>query len=336
MKKRIALWDNLKLFLIFMVVLGHLTLQYFHSSQMFGTMSMVIYTFHMPAFVFVSGLFSKRGINSDKPPIKKAFGFMMVFLYIRILTCFSNVIFGVKSEFEIFSASDVTWYMLAMGFWYIITWALRKIDCKYILITSVVIACFASYMQGDTDFLCVLRVITFYPFFYCGYIMDSEKVAEVTSKRISRIFSAVYFTAFVVICTVTFEKSNWLFGILTCRRKYASLDEYADWGGLLRLAYYIVVGLLVFSVISLCPRKEFAFSKYGARTMQIYVYHRPILYIMKNAGLFYLIRLVGEGWEWIAVLVMIALTALLCPKFWNKPIEFLLNPKERKTNVTAK
>lgn len=59
MGKRIALWDNLKLFLIFLVVLGHLSFDYFDSSQMFRTISMVIYTFHMPAFVFISGLFVK-------------------------------------------------------------------------------------------------------------------------------------------------------------------------------------------------------------------------------------------------------------------------------------
>ena len=78
MGKRIALWDNLKLFLIFLVVLGHLSFDYFDSSQMFRTISMVIYTFHMPAFVFISGLFCKRSVNSDSPPIKRFFSFMML------------------------------------------------------------------------------------------------------------------------------------------------------------------------------------------------------------------------------------------------------------------
>ena len=85
MGKRIALWDNLKLFLIFLVVLGHLSFDYFDSSQMFRTISMVIYTFHMPAFVFVSGLFCKRSVNSDSPPIKRFFSFMMLYLFARIL-----------------------------------------------------------------------------------------------------------------------------------------------------------------------------------------------------------------------------------------------------------
>lgn len=336
MQKRVALWDNLKLFLMFLVVLGHLTIQYFESSQMFGTMTLVIYSFHMPVFIFISGLFSKHSINSDKPPLKKAFCFVIMYFFVKILNYSSALIFGKHVSFDIFSVKDIPWYMLAMAMWYIITWALRKVDFKYILITSVLIGCFSGYMKGDTDFLCILRVITFYPFFYCGYILDREKVEYVTSKKGVRVFSAVFFTVFVIICTVTFYQSEWLFPLLSGRRRYSALGEMGDWGCLLRLAYYGIVGLLVLSVISLCPRKELKISKYGRRTMQIYVFHRSILYIMKYSGLIYLIKQVGEGWEWIAVLLVIALTALLCMNFWGKPVNYLLNPKEEKEYAAAK
>ena len=119
MGKRIALWDNLKLFLIFLVVLGHLSFDYFDSSQMFRTISMVIYTFHMPAFVFVSGLFCKRSVNNDSPPIKRFFSFMMLYLFARILNYIPNIIFGVHSFFDVLSAKDEPWYMMAMalGIW---------------------------------------------------------------------------------------------------------------------------------------------------------------------------------------------------------------------------
>ena len=142
MGKRIALWDNLKLFLIFLVVLGHLTLQYFCSSQMFCTVTMVIYTFHMPAFVFISGLFSKKAINGETPPVKRSFSFITVYLFVRVLNYLSNIIFGVHSYFSIFSSKDIPWYMMAMALWYMITWAVRKIDAKYVLVTSIVMGCF--------------------------------------------------------------------------------------------------------------------------------------------------------------------------------------------------
>lgn len=336
MGKRISLWDNLKLFLIFLVVLGHLTLQYFNSSTMFCTMTMVIYTFHMPAFVFVSGLFSKHSINSDKAPIKKSFSFLMLYFFARILNYFSNIIFGVHSYFDIFSAKDVPWYMMAMALWYLIVWALRKVDTKYVFVTSVVIACFAGYMKGETDFLCILRLVTFFPFFYAGYVLDADKINEVTSKKSAKIFSAVYFALFVLIVTLTNDDNKNLFPLLSGRRKYFALDDnIEDFGALLRFAYFVVVSLLIFSIISLCPRKELKTTKYGSKTLQIYVYHRPLLYIMKNAGLFYLIRKIGPGWEWVALALIILLTALLCLNFWQKPLDYIMNPKLKGENYVS-
>ena len=73
------------------------------------------------------------------------------------------------------------------------------------------------------------------------------------------------------------------------------------------------------------------------KTLQIYIYHRPILYIMENAGLFYLIHQIGEGWEWVAIILIFALTALLCFDFWQKPIDFIMNPKlKEKENAITK
>ena len=307
MGKRIALWDNLKLFLIFLVVLGHLTLQYFYSSQMFCTVTMVIYTFHMPAFVFISGLFSKKAINGETPPVKRSLSFIAVYLFVRVLNYLSNIIFGVHSYFSIFSSKDIPWYMMAMALWYMITWAVRKIDAKYVLVTSIVMGCFIGYMSGDTDFLCIMRLTTFFPFFYIGYLLDLDDVNKITSTKKAKIFSAVFFIAFVIIVTVTIN--------------------IEDYGCLLRLAYYVIVSLLIFSIISLCPRKEFKFTAAGKKTLQIYVYHRPLLYIIKNAGLFYLVKQVGAGWEWIAIAIVMLLTALLCFDFWKKPLDFIMNPK---------
>ena len=338
MGKRISLWDNLKLFLIFLVVLGHLTLQYFDTSQMFATMTMVIYTFHMPAFVFISGLFSKHSINSDTVPIKKSFSFLMLYFFARILNYFANIIFGVHSYFDILSAKDVPWYMMAMALWYLITWTIRKLDVKYVFITSIVIACFAGYMKGDTDFLCILRLITFFPFFYAGYVLDIDKINDVTSKKSSKIFSAIYFIAFILIVTLTIDDNKKLFPLLSGRRRYFALDDnIEDFGALLRLAYFVIVSLLIFSIISLCPRKEFKFTKCGRKTLQIYIYHRPLLYIMRNAGLIYLVRQIGPGWEWASIALIILLTAVLCFDFWRKPLDFIMNPKLKgENNVSSK
>ena len=53
-KTRIAYWDNLKGILIALVVLGHT------GTALGDKWLSVIYAFHMPLFVFVSGYFSRK------------------------------------------------------------------------------------------------------------------------------------------------------------------------------------------------------------------------------------------------------------------------------------
>ena len=67
--KRDGKMDNLKGILIIMVVLGHLTELLLKSGEG-GIVYRLIYAFHMPAFIFISGYFAKSDfkkiIKSDK------------------------------------------------------------------------------------------------------------------------------------------------------------------------------------------------------------------------------------------------------------------------------
>ena len=58
-KKRSFLWDNAKGLLIFLVVFGHfLSGNTNHSGALL--VLTVIYSFHMPAFAFISGFFTRE------------------------------------------------------------------------------------------------------------------------------------------------------------------------------------------------------------------------------------------------------------------------------------
>ena len=334
MKQRIALWDNLKLFLMFLVVVGHLANNYYsETGEIFKSLILIIYTFHMPAFVFVSGLFAKKAINSEKIPSRKIFVFIVLYILARVINYAVNIIyFGQKIEFNIFYASDMPWYMMAMALWYAVTWAVRKIDSKYILAVSIALSCFAGYMSGDVDFLSILRVITFYPFFYSGYILDPEKIDRFSAKTPVKIFSAIYLAAFSVCCFVKYNFASKFYPLITGKGRFSdsAIKEFFNYGYALRFAYYIGVGLLVLAVISLCPRKEFKITRYGGRSLQIYIFHRAFLYILGNFGLLEMIPSIGPGWELIGIGVCVLITAVLCLKIFSIPINYISNPKPRK------
>lgn len=58
-KTRIALWDNLKFVLILLVVIGHFSKFFQNDSSIYRSVFLFIYAFHMPLFLFISGLFHK-------------------------------------------------------------------------------------------------------------------------------------------------------------------------------------------------------------------------------------------------------------------------------------
>ena len=57
MKKRIFLFDNLKFLLIMTVVVGHCVYYMTGNSNIMKSIFIFIYSFHMPLFIYLSGLF---------------------------------------------------------------------------------------------------------------------------------------------------------------------------------------------------------------------------------------------------------------------------------------
>lgn len=58
MKERIAYWDNVRFFLIILVVIGHGI--HVYDSKIFSALFLFIYSFHMPLFVLIAGMFHKN------------------------------------------------------------------------------------------------------------------------------------------------------------------------------------------------------------------------------------------------------------------------------------
>ena len=77
MKERIVLWDNIKFILITLVVIGHLADEFTINSNAYKSIFLFIYSFHMPAFIFISGLF-----HNEKNILKKCIFYSSIgFLY---------------------------------------------------------------------------------------------------------------------------------------------------------------------------------------------------------------------------------------------------------------
>ena len=204
--QRIAYWDNMKAFLIFLVVLGHFLLP--AASQNGRVVAAVyrwIYLFHMPSFVFVSGFFAKSYVKRGGSDTNKLIGFL--FLYVLFVLALAII----KSLFskslvcpDPFSTTSAQWYLLCMFFWYLVIPHFARIRPDVSLIITVVIALLIGVFIPDGSFLSLSRFFVFLPFFLAGYYLSGECLHKVRPWMTA--LSVLILIVVFILCLVGMDK----------------------------------------------------------------------------------------------------------------------------------
>lgn len=329
-ENRIAKWDNVKAVLIILVVIGHMMKSDLELSGFSSKLYYFIYLFHMPAFIFVSGMFSKSTI--EKKNYDRVFSFFLLYLLIKFLSYFSTLIIVGKDTVRMFTETGAAWYALALAVYYLLTMFLRRYSRGFVLVLSIVMGCAAGYCKDIGNFLALSRIFTFYPFFLMGYYIKPSQLLGWTEKRKVKLASAVVLAAFFALAMRFAQELAWTVSLLKGNSAYTKLAYLAEWGGALRLAQYIVGVLLTFCVIAVVPRRRSRFSYIGQRTRAIYALHWLLINIFYNG-------LQGEIWakevwhahyQMVYIVVAVLISVLLSWKPFDTLVGKLVVPGERK------
>lgn len=140
-KERDYFFDNLKAVLIFLVVLGHFLLP-IHGESVLVVVKRLIYVFHMPLFVFVSGYFAKKIYKNGQYNFKKILYLIKAYIIFVIAIQIVYALCGFRdfSEINFFSQSGAPWYLFAMIVWYLTIPVIRKYKEIPVLIVTVALA----------------------------------------------------------------------------------------------------------------------------------------------------------------------------------------------------
>lgn len=329
-QKRIEKWDILKFLLISLVVFGHVLEFYMGGSEKLRSIFVFIYTFHMPVFIFISGMFSRKNINEGQ--YNKFFSYLVLYFFIKILHSVSRALIYKSYGLSLFHEGGAPWYALALFAFCFITAALKNFSPKYIFIASVILACFAGYDTSLTNFLAIPRLIVFYPFFYAGYCLEPSKVEKALSGKYIRIASVFILAVFAAVIFINKSQINDLLPLLSGKHSFSFLEDDFPFGGLYRLGYYIVAFLIGSAVIAIIPNKfgNGFVAKLGSRSLQIYSLHYVVLEIIIDV-------LHADVWfakifpDWHPKLIIFPITFIaifVCSlKFWQPIMNVILKPK---------
>lgn len=338
MINRNYMWDNMKGFLILTVVVGHLLHSFTCTPDTSGisyNFAYWIYTFHMPAFLFVSGYWAKSYCkNGVVRPKKVAYliGYYVVFQLIFLTV--DKLFFNPQRNYTFFDAMIGLWYLMAMVMYYLVLPVFERLK-PYIGIPIVVILSLLIGCETDAGgFLSASRTFVFAPYFFVGYY-TSEKIIE-------KICNLKFKFLWGILC-VSSSISIWLFAnkifpqdllnkfdmitlnLFYGHSHYKKMGFTGTEGFTMRIVSYIIAGLMILGLILLTPKFKTAIAHLGKNSLPIYLFHLILILVF--------VRILGKGIELIVIdsalkggllsLAGVALAVLLSLKPFTYPFKWI-------------
>lgn len=323
-KKRIALWDNVKFLLMITVVVGHFINCDLDSSHLFRSAYIFIWSFHMPLFIFISGMFHK-----NKNVKEKAVSYFSIYAVLKILYLVLNMILHRKLKFELFTESGLPWFLFASAVFVIITYWLRDFDKKYIFVIAILLGLFSGYDKNIGDFLMLSRIIVFYPFYLLGTMVNKEKIELLSKKVYVKVLAGAVILAWSLICFFMTEKIYIIKPLLSGRNPFGK--AIVEYGFLYRAGTYILAAVIGLCFILITPTFNLGkITVFGQRTLQVYFWHDLLIKFAFYSGIYGIFAASGYlKLTW--ALLGIPLTFILSLSIFKYPVNYLMySPKKDK------
>lgn len=317
--KRIAYYDNLRFFLILMVVIGHFIDVKSSQSDTFKSIFLWIYCFHMPLFFFISGLFHKN----DRI-LPNVLGYLMIGFVLKISSFLEIIILYGKGTLSYYVDGGVPWYMFVLAGYTVLSYILRSIDKRFVLIFSVLLGLFSGYDYTIGDTFYASRAIVFYPFFVLGSMFTPQDVMEMVRRKEIRLISGIALFAWAALCIFKLDDVYFLCPLFTGRNPFSVNEKFMVWGFFYRAICYVMTLICGFGVMCIVPqRRLWAVTRFGSKTLQVYFWHYFILRILIKIHIADFLCVTHAGriaWLLLSVLV----TLILCTKLFDFPTGWIL------------
>ena len=311
---RIYKFDNLKFLLILLVVIGHFCDLYINDYVVLKKIFIFVYAFHMPLFIFVTGLFQKKISSYKEIPYKKILFYIGLMYFMKITIFLVSKKYNLGYNFEMFSGGEVYWYLGAIIIYNLLIPFINKINYVYLFCFSIIIGLFVGYDNSIGDYLYLSRAIVFFPFYLLGYFFRNsrEQILKLSSSLIIKIVSFLIIILFLYWC---FKDIDYIYKyrmLFTGRNAYSLIDSFVCSYKHRLFTYFIsfVVGSSIFCVVP--NRKIKIISNLGKNTLQVYVLHCAILLWLKGVGFFEFLRgEFGNYFIYVYLLIAVILTCFL-------------------------
>ncbi|MBB4892441.1 fucose 4-O-acetylase-like acetyltransferase [Streptomyces olivoverticillatus] len=276
-------FDNAKYLAIVLVALGHAWEPLTHTSRAAMALYMTVYTFHMPAFILISGYFS-RGFDMSLPKVKRLVtGVVVPYLVFEVAYTYFQHWADRGSPPEAISLTNpwyLNWFLAALFIWRITTplWQAVRWPVPLAFVIAV-LAALSPEIGSDFD---LQRVLQFLPYFVIGLNLKRSHF-ELVRRRWVRVAAVPVFACAVAVAYALAPTldTGWLY-----RNSSVKDLHHAAWTApVMTLALFACSAVLTACFLAWVPRRATWFTALGAGTLYGYLLHG------------FLIKL-SRWWEW--------------------------------------
>ncbi|MBI3285837.1 MAG: acyltransferase family protein [Burkholderiales bacterium] len=295
--------DNIKAVLIFLVVFGHLFETYVGNDHFLRSIWIFVYSFHMPMFALVSGMFSKPLLDERQT------GQLLKNIVIPLVgfeLLYEGTEFLLKGNVSVYANLVapywMLWYLLSLLCWRLLLPLFARMQFPVMLALALSLA--AGYSEHAGYFLSLSRTLIFFPYFLLGWKIGPDAVL---AKKNNLLLVSLPLVGLAIVASFLLKPNfdyRWLYGSYSLHRlEMANLS-----GTLYQGLQYLISTAVGLSVLHVLTRKDLGLARIGQRSMYVFLWHGMALIALQESGL---LRRIFAMEDAAALLISLSITAAI-------------------------
>ncbi|HEX8269224.1 MAG TPA: acyltransferase family protein [Flavobacterium sp.] len=316
MKERVYFFDNIKFIIAFLVILAHFGHMRF-DHYILGPVLVLIHSFIMPAFLIVTGYYTKTVSKQRLSDIDKVLYPYLIFQTLNYIFTTSTGL-GVGG-LNFFAPTYQNWFLMCLFWWRLIIPYAQYFTRRSFFCILFIVAVYSGFYLIH-NLLEIYRMLYFFPFFALGYYIPNLESLLDKFRPYRVFFFAIFITAMVLLfCLTSYSeaiKQLLLFGYHPAQAHGFNLTYF-----LTRFIAFWSSLILGWCFLYLVPRRRTWFTKLGKNVINVYLTHMFIVWPIAALA----VGLDQNVYLFISVIGTFAIAVLLSQEFVNKLLAPLMD-----------
>jgi fucose 4-O-acetylase-like acetyltransferase len=322
-KQRDAFFDNAKYLAIVLVATGHAWEPLRDGSRTVSALYMLVYAFHMPAFIVIAGYFSRTFDASPQRLRRLVTGVAVPYVVFETAyTFYTRWTDGVPDRpVSLQEPLYLTWFLAALFIWRLTTPVWRSV--RWPLPLALAVAMLATTAPSIGEDFDLQRTLQFLPYFVLGLCLKPEHFRLVRRWRV-RIAAVPVFVGALALAywAVPRLSGAWFYH----RDSAQELGAPAWYGPFMTLVVFACSTLLVACFLSWVPGRRMWCTALGAGTLYGYLLHGFVAQGSKYWGWYDPAWVYEPLGEIVVTIVAAVIVTVLCTPPVRRAFRFVMEP----------